>query len=61
MKKSNKCVCGFINCICGFKTNHKPTCKFRKAIACRVPIECKHGYDVCPICDPCTCRNKKPK
>jgi len=20
-----------------------------------VGIRCEHGYDVCPICDPCTC------
>jgi hypothetical protein len=23
-----------------------------------VAIECKHGYDVCPICDECRCNMK---
>lgn len=35
--------------------NHKPTCRFRLAETCAIPVECEHGYDVCPECDPCTC------
>ena len=35
---------------------HESNCKFRIAETCAVGIECDHGYDVCPICDPCTCR-----
>jgi hypothetical protein len=30
-------------------------CALYKAINCGTPIECPHGWDVCPICDPCTC------
>ena len=40
-------------------TKHDPDCKFGKA-AGGIAIECEHGYDVCPICDPCTCQ-KKPQ
>lgn len=24
-----------------------------------IGIECEHGYDCCPICDPCTCKEQK--
>lgn len=34
---------------------HKTDCLFFRAVACAVAIECEHGYDVCPQCDPCTC------
>lgn len=34
---------------------HQPQCRFRRAVICSVGIECEHGYDVCPACDPCTC------
>jgi len=34
---------------------HKRTCRFRIAETCAVGVECEHGYDVCPMCDPCTC------
>lgn len=30
-------------------------CRLYKAANCGTPIECEHGYDVCPMCDPCTC------
>lgn len=49
-------VCDFIGCcVCKIKAHHWPWCKFRNAMACPVAIECEHGYDVCPRCDPCTC------
>lgn len=35
--------------------SHKKKCKFRIAATCAVAIECPHGYDACPQCDPCTC------
>lgn len=35
--------------------DHAPDCKWRVALLCAIPIECPHGYDVCPECDPCTC------
>lgn len=34
---------------------HKQGCQTLWAATCRVAIECEHGYDVCPICDRCTC------
>lgn len=42
-------------CVCGVERRHKESCPFRRAVACPVAIECEHGYDVCPTCDPCTC------
>lgn len=49
------CTCGQLSCVCNVISNHHPECKFRRATAGSVPIECDHGRDVCPICDPCTC------
>jgi hypothetical protein len=34
---------------------HSEDCKLRKAMNRITLIECAHGHDVCPICDPCTC------
>ena len=48
-----------IDCICNVKDSHDSDCKFRRAIQCPVAIECDHGYDVCPVCDPCTCHTKE--
>jgi hypothetical protein len=36
------------------------SCPTRLAEACSVPIECEHGYDVCPVCDACTCGTDAP-
>ena len=47
--------CGHISCVCAYKQEHAEDCQFRRAATCPVGIECEHGYDVCPICDPCTC------
>ena len=52
------CTCDHIACVCNIKARHKKDCKFRKAATCAVGIECDHGYDVCPICDPCNCGEK---
>lgn len=38
-------------------SRHKPDCTFWRALSGPVAIECEHGYDVCPICDPCTCQD----
>ncbi len=51
----DKCKCGHIACVCNIEQNHAVECKFRIAATGSVAIECDHGYDVCPICDPCTC------
>ena len=38
---------------------HHSECRFLKASK-GVPVECEHGYDVCPICDPCNCADSIP-
>lgn len=48
-------TCGRLACVCSVKEKHVEGCKFRAAVTCPVAIECDHGYDVCPKCDPCTC------
>lgn len=48
--------CGRLACICPDKERHHEHCWFLAAVSCPVAIECPHGYDVCPRCDPCTCR-----
>ena len=47
--------CGHFACICAIREQHVKDCKFRAAATCAVGVECEHGRDVCPICDPCTC------
>jgi len=50
------CTCGMLSCICALVLAHPDeSCKFRKSVTCAVGIECEHGFDVCPKCDPCTC------
>lgn len=50
------CDCEFITCVCTEARKHKTDCFLRLAMTCPIPIECgKHGVDVCPTCDPCTC------
>ena len=49
------CDCGLISCACEEARTHEPECRFRKALTSAVGIECEHGYDTCPECDPCTC------
>jgi len=48
-------TCGHLACVCAILKEHEEGCRFRLAAACAVPIECDHGYDVCPQCDPCSC------
>lgn len=40
--------------------DHLEGCPKWRAMVCSVPIECEHDFDVCPICDACTCDGKKP-
>lgn len=47
--------CQHIACVCEIRRAHEVACKYRIAAAGAVPIECDHGRDVCPLCDPCTC------
>lgn len=52
-----QCKCGHIACVCGVIDAHPdPDCKYRLAVTCHVALECEHGHDVCPHCDPCTCK-----
>lgn len=39
---------------------HDPNCRFYRAVTSPIGIECKHGYDVCCECDPCTCQEVRP-
>lgn len=48
-------TCGHLACVCGIRREHDEECKFRIAATGSVGIECSHGRDVCPVCDPCTC------
>lgn len=49
-------ICGFFDCVCEVRVMHDENCPFRRAITTSIGIECDHGYDVCPRCDPCTCK-----
>jgi hypothetical protein len=40
---------------------HQEGCAEARARTCTTPVECKHGFDVCPECDPCKCDEPKPK
>lgn len=53
-------VCGHFACVCRIRADHDEHCRFRVAAAGNVAIECDHGHDVCPICDPCTCTPERP-
>lgn len=56
-KKRIGCVkCGHLACVCAILATHGKGCDYRRAATCAVPIECEHGFDVCPTCDPCTCK-----
>lgn len=53
--KYNCKICGHLSCVCSVLANHQEDCRFRRSVTCPVVIACEHGYDVCPMCDPCTC------
>lgn len=48
-------TCNHFACVCNIRENHRDDCTFRIAASSAVGIECEHGRDVCPTCDPCTC------
>lgn len=52
---ADACTCEHIACVCNLRLRHAEGCKFRRSATCAIPIECDHGRDVCPECDPCTC------
>lgn len=49
------CTCGMIECVCTEARKHKDGCRTKIALLCPIGFECKHGFDVCPECDLCTC------
>jgi hypothetical protein len=50
------CDCGLPQCVCAIARGHKEDCVFRFALTCGVAIACEeHDFEICPICDPCTC------
>lgn len=51
-------TCGHIACVCAIRAHHQEDCRFRIAAAGSVGIACEHERDVCPICDPCTCKEE---
>lgn len=53
--------CKHLACVCDIIAKHSEDCKFRKSSTCAIPIECQHGFDVCPECDPCTCKPMETK
>lgn len=49
-------VCGnLVSCTCGIERTHAGDCRYARAARLSVEIACKHGFQACPICDPCTC------
>lgn len=51
--------CERIACVCSTNIAHDLSCLFRIATSGVVAVECEHGYDCCPKCDPCTCAAKE--
>jgi hypothetical protein len=49
-------TCGFFDCVCQIRKDHKVGCRVRQAAECPISVECEHGVEVCPICDACDCR-----
>lgn len=37
------------------QVKHLPTCRLFVSSTCSTPVECDHGFDVCPQCDKCVC------
>lgn len=50
--------CDHFACICEVLKTHLRGYLYRLAV-CGIAIECEHGYDVCPKCDPCSCESVK--
>lgn len=48
--------CQRIACVCDVVAAHRAGCSYLVAVMCAVPIECEHGFDACPKCDPCDCQ-----
>lgn len=49
-----------LSCVCLVVRSHPDhACRLRVSILCPVAVQCDHGFDVCPKCDPCTCLIEK--
>ena len=50
--------CGHLagSCVCVIRETHDPKCRYRIAAELSIELPCDHGYQACPICDPCTCK-----
>jgi hypothetical protein len=48
-------VCGHVTCVCGLRLKHRKGCRFLRAAELSVELACDHGFQACPICDPCDC------
>ena len=40
---------------------HDRNCGFFRAATSALGVECPHGREVCPLCDPCLCTPKEKK
>lgn len=48
--------CGNLcTCTCKIQREHSEGCRYRRAAQMSVELACDHGFQACPICDPCTC------
>ncbi len=55
------CVrCGnLVHCTCTLQERHQPGRRFVRAAMLSVELACEHGYQACPLCDPCSCEPKR--
>lgn len=53
--------CRMLSCVCAVERAHQRGCPFRVAAAKPVGVQCHHGRDVCPECDPCPCPGVEPR
>lgn len=48
--------CGNLaTCTCKIQVEHKDGCRYRRAAMLSIELPCEHGFQACPICDPCDC------
>ena len=48
--------CGnLVSCVCVINQQHKADCCFRLAANLPFELACDHGFQACPLCDPCDC------
>jgi hypothetical protein len=48
--------CGnLVSCTCSIAKKHAADCCYRKAAELPFELACEHGFQACPVCDPCAC------